>query len=178
MADISLDGLPKNYASRRGVSSGNIELLPGQQMRVTSCNMIPTALAIALIILVSISLLAVGAVGLFLYLRKTIGGQTPPEVAYEGRLTRLELKVAGLPSLWEDERARSKRNNDAAKAARKVADEKLQQIEELIEEAGSVPQFDENGSDQIEMQPMRSNMGVTPTSGIENRVAEIAHLLR
>lgn len=45
--------------------------------------------------------------------------QRPPVVPLEARVASLEVKVEGLPSLWQEERERAQRALGAARAARR-----------------------------------------------------------
>jgi len=111
------------------------------------------------------------------YMRRIIGAESSPQGALEVRVSELEVKIQSLPSLWEEERKRAKRSQQAAETARRSADEKLEEVQELIEEHGDLPAVNENGSDGQRVQPLRTNMGISPTPGIEERVAAVAHLL-
>jgi len=65
----------------------------------------------------------------------------------------------------------------AAETARRSTEEKLEEIQDLISENGDVPGVDADGSEPPRVLPMRTNMGVPITPGIEDRVAAVAHLL-
>lgn len=140
--------------------------------------MISTVVGVAVVVVLGVSLLSAGAATLFLYLRKTIIAESTPRGALEDRVTTLELQVAGLPSLWEDERKRAKRYNDAAKQARKAADEKLEEIEEIVASNGELPGEHAPAGAQLEMQPVRTNMGVAPASDLAERAAAVEWLVR
>jgi len=126
---------------------------------------------------ISIGLLMGGAVVGLTYIRNNAPVQTSPAVGLEVRVSELEVKIQSLPSLWEEERKRAKRSQQAAEAARKSANEKLEEIEEILEQNGDVSGEHEARGEQGELLPLRANMGVLATPGIEERVAAVAHLL-
>jgi len=87
-------------------------------------------------VILTFAMFLVGVAALFTYLR----GQQEPRngngVALETRVASLEVKIEGLPSLWEEERRRVERSADAARKARDAADRKLAAIAESEEEGG------------------------------------------
>jgi len=147
--------------------------------------MISTVVGIAVVVLLSFSVLMGGGATLFMYLRRQIVSERGPQStvqdrlsAIEGAYAALELQVRGLPSLWEDERKRAKRSHDAANTARRSAEEKLEEIEELIESANGILPTDGEGIPDQGVLPLRSNMGVPATPGLKERAAAVEHLLR
>jgi len=139
--------------------------------------MINTVIAITLIIVLGLTALVAGSAGTFLYVYRKISSESRPQAGYEERIVALELQVQGLPSLWEEERARAKRLKDSAEAARRSADKKLEEIEEHEQSQLDLPAFDGAGIEEPEMFPMRRNMGVPTEAGIQERAAAVAHLL-
>jgi len=139
--------------------------------------MISTVVGVSVVVVLAVALLTAGAAATFLYIHRTIAAEREPRAGHEERLVSLELKMEGLPSLWEDERKRARRFKDAGEAARKSAEKKLAQVEEIIEAAEDLPDVNGDGSSQLEMQPMRQNMGTPDSPDQHNRVAAIAHLI-
>ena len=122
--------------------------------------------------------LGAGVVGAFVFLRREA---QPPSSHQEGlgvRVAELEVIVRGLPSLWEEERQRAKKQADSAKQANRESARKLEEVEELIEAGLEVPGGNAQGSDQFEMQPMHPRLGDPPTADRKERVEAVAHLLR
>ena len=139
--------------------------------------MINTVIGITLIIVMGLTALVAGAAGTFLYVYRKISSESRPRAGYEERLVALELQVQGLPSLWEEERKRAKRLKDAAEAARRSADKKLEEIEEHEQTELGIPAVNGPGIEAPEMFPVRTNMGVPDSPGIGERAAAVAHLL-
>jgi hypothetical protein len=139
--------------------------------------MIPTIIAVAVSAVASICLLMGASVAAFSYLRRNPPLERSSNSGLELRIAELEIQIKGLPSLWEEERLRAKRSQQAAEAARKSAEEKLEQVAGIIDEEPDVLNLDDRRSEQSELSQMRQNMGVTPQAGIEDRLAEVAHLL-
>jgi len=147
--------------------------------------MISTIVVSAIAVVVSLGLLGGGAAALFVYLKRNLSdgkpaGQAPEAVmaGYGMRLAELEITVKGLPSLWEEERKRADRAADSARKARASAEEKLAEVEEIIEANEGVPGLDEPAELELQLQPMRANMGVPAEAGLQERVAAVAHLMR
>jgi len=140
--------------------------------------MIGTIVVGAIAAVVSIGLLMGGAAVAFTYIRNSAPVQSGPPEALQLRVAELELKIEGMPSLWEEERKRAKRAHQAAESARRLADEKLEEIEEIIAENGSVPVEHEERGEEQRVLPLRKNMGVAPQEGIEERFHAIEHLLK
>jgi len=143
--------------------------------------MTSTVVVSVAVITLALLVLGAGVVAAFAYLRSQMPEKNVDGTVAEGfgaRLAAVEIQVQGLPSLWEDERNRAKRDADSARKARKVAEDKLEEVEELIE-AGLEP-GGENAtrSDQVEMQPMSTRLGDPPASDRRERVEAVAHLLR
>jgi len=139
--------------------------------------MISTIVVSAIAAVVSIGLLIGGTAVAFTYIRANAPVQTSPPVGLEVRVSELEVKIQSLPSLWEEERKRAKRSQQAAEAARRSTDEKLEEIEALISEGADVSGEHEEGVHILDVQPVRKNMGVPATPGVEDRLAAVAHLL-
>lgn len=118
------------------------------------------------------------AVALFAYLPKILTLRNDPGDALEIRVAELELKVLALPSLWEEERKRALRAQDAGRKSRKDAEDKLEEVQELIEANLAVPGVDEALGDQHELHPVPTRLGDAPAADKRERVAAIAHLLR
>lgn len=157
-------------------------MLPGQQFAVAWKDevfaIIGTILVSVGAVVAGLLILAAGAVGLYVYLRQ----QSPPPSGHqEGlgeRVAELEVLVRGLPSLWEEERQRAKKQADSAKQANREAARKLEEVEELIEAGLEIPGGNEAGSNPLEMQPMPTRLGDPPASDRRERVEAVAHLLR
>ncbi len=69
--------------------------------------------------------------------------------ALEGALAAMKITVEGFPSLWEDERERTKKHADRGVAALKGAEEILEALSEAGEdpdEDGELPFIDGDGS--------------------------------
>jgi len=129
-------------------------------------------------ITLALLVLGAGVVGAFSFLRREA---LPPSAHQEGlgeRVAELEVVVRGLPSLWEEERQRAKKQADSAKTANRDAARKLEEVEELIEANLALPGVDEAGGDQLELRPMSTRLGDPPTSDRRQRVEAVAHLLR
>ena len=139
--------------------------------------MLTTIIAVAVSAVVGICSLIGAFVWAFTYLRRNPPLESSSQSGQELRIAELELQIKGLPSLWEEERLRAKRSQQAAEAARKSAEEKLEQVAGLIEEGTDVLSLDERRSEEGRVPTVRQNMGVAPTPGIEDRLAEVAHLL-
>lgn len=123
-------------------------------------------------------LLGAGVVGAFVFLRREA---QPPSSHQEGlgvRVAELEVIVRGLPSLWEEERARAKKQADAAKSANREAARKLEEVEELISSGAEISGGDAEGGPQLEMHPLSTRLGDPPAPDREQRVEAVAHLLR
>jgi len=123
-------------------------------------------------------LLLAGVVGAFVYLRSQA---RPPSGRQEDlgvRVAELEVIVRGLPSLWEEERQRAKKQADSAKSANREAARKLEEVEELIEAGLEVPSGNAPRGDQLEMQPMPTRLGDPTAPDRRERVDAVAHLLR
>ena len=95
----------------------------------------------------------------------------------EERLTHLELKVEGLPSIWENHEKRARRAQDAAKKARNDASEKLDQLEEILESSEIVSAEHENGLDSQRMLPMSTGVGTPLAPDLQERFDAVRHLL-
>jgi len=144
---------------------------------VIALDMIWTIVVSAVAVIVTVGVLMGGATVAFTYIRSNAPVSESPQDALQLRVAELEVKVQALPSLWEEERKRAKRAQGAAESARRSAEEKLEEVEEIIAEHGHVPAGDGDGSEQRELLPLRRNMGVSAQAGIEDRVAAVAHLL-
>jgi len=130
-------------------------------------------------------LLGVSGAALLVYLRREWGSEKRGGYVLEElvnghgiRISELEVLTAGMPSLWEDERKRAKRDADSARKARQFAEEKLEQVEELIAENTELPLGDGEGGGAREMHPVSTGLAPDHEPGIEDRVAAVAHLLR
>ena len=129
-------------------------------------------------ITLALLLLGAGVVGAFVFLRREA---QPPSSHQEGlgvRVAELEVVVRGLPSLWEEERQRAKKQSDSAKSANREAARKLEEVEELIEAGLGIPGGDAAGGDQLEMQPVHTRLGDPTAPDRRQRVEAVAHLLR
>jgi len=129
---------------------------------------------------VTLAILLLGASGaaLLVYLRRELGSENSLGGLVEQygiRISQLEVSVEGLPSLWEEERRRAKRDADSARKAREHAEAKLEEVQELIKENAGLPEPD--GGD-LELPEMRSRLGLPRQENHQDRVAAVAHLLR
>jgi len=174
-------GLPRSAA----VNSLEQSIAQATILEYPNLTMISTILVIGGVAVVSASLLGGGAAALYVYIRKNLAprsteGRAPEPLLVEHgmRISELEITVKGLPSLWEEERKRAKRAADAARKARESADQKLDEIEALIEESADIPGINAAGGPEPEMQRVRPNMGVPADPGLQDRAAAVAHLLR
>lgn len=140
--------------------------------------MISTVIAGSIAAVFALGVLGLGAAALFWGIRHTMAVQNAPAASLEGRLAAVELKVDGLPSLWEEERKRAKRSQDSARKAREDADSKLAAIAEYEQSAGDVRGGDEGGGEEVEMHHVLPRLGPPTEPGVDERVAAIAHLLR
>jgi len=122
--------------------------------------------------------LAAGMVGILTYVRREFPRENTDRLHHEERITSLELKVEGLPSLWEAEKKTAKRAADAAKKARKDASEKLEEIEEIVASNGELPGEYAAAGAEAEMHPVRTNMGMAPASDLAERAAGVEWLMR
>lgn len=124
-------------------------------------------------VILTFAMFLVGVAALFTYLR----GQQEPRngngVALETRVASLEVKIEGLPSLWEEERRRVERSADAARKARDAADRKLAAIAESEEEGGVVPAGDENGSEPSGLRDVQPGLGGATSSDLMDRARAI-----
>jgi len=123
-------------------------------------------------------ILGAGAAALFVYLRREFKPAVADQGPLELRVAQLELQVRELPSIWEDERKRAKRSADAARAARKSAEEKLEEVAELIEANEQIPIEYGEGSEAPGMLDMPGGLAPAHESGVQERVANVAHLMR
>ena len=140
--------------------------------------MMSTIIVGSIAAVVGMSLLLLAAAALFWGIRHTMSVENAPVIAMEGQLAALELTVAGLPSLWEEERKRAKRAQDSARKSREDADAKLEAVLELQESAGELREGNEEGSGELGMQPLLPRLGSPPDPGIHERAAAVAHLVR
>jgi len=140
--------------------------------------MISTVVVSVGAVVLGLALLGAGTAALFVYVRREIMKDKRDEAPMELRLAALELTVQGLPSIWEDERARTQRAADAARAARKSAEDKLEEVQELIESQEELPLLDEGGIEERGVPPMRARLGDPPAPNRRERAAAVAHLLR
>lgn len=125
--------------------------------------------------------LGAGAAALFTYLRREFKSERASQVDhkhYESRIVALELQVQGLPSLWEDERRRAKQNNDSAKAARRAAEAKLDEVEDLLESREQLSFVDAEGGGAGEVQHVPSGLAPPADPSLAEKVAAVAHLMR
>jgi len=132
-------------------------------------------------VVLSLLILGSAATALFVYLRRVLAVEKPHGNDLESlsaRVADIEIQVKGLPSLWEDERKRAKRDADAARKARSVAEEKLAEVEELLETHGEIPGGHEEVLDRQGVLPLSARLGDPPASDKQERIAAIAHLLR
>ncbi len=129
-------------------------------------------------ITVALLLLGAGVVGAFVFLRREAQPPSSHETGLGERVAELEVLVRGLPSLWEEERQRAKKQADSAKAASRDAARKLEEVQEIIEANAEIPLGHAAGSDQFEMQPMPTRLGDPPQPDRAERVSAVAHLLR
>lgn len=140
--------------------------------------MTSTVIAGSIAAVVALGFLMVAAAALFWAIRQTLAVENAPVVAVEGRLAALEVLVAGLPSLWEEERRRAKKAQDSARKSHEAANAKLQTILELEESGGELREVDEDGSGGLEMQPVLPRLGSPPDPGLHERAQAVAHLMR
>lgn len=140
--------------------------------------MMSTIIAGSIAAVVVLSLLGLMAAALFWGIRQTMSVENAPVASMEGRMAAMELTIAGLPSLWEEERKRAKRAQDSARKSREDADAKLLAIAEY-EESGSElrPEYEEGGGEP-EMHPVFPRLGATADPGLQARANAVAHLLR
>ena len=132
------------------------------------------------------ALLGMGAAGLLVYLRRSLPAPTSPgdhlETLY-ARLASIEVKVEGLPSLWKEERERSKRAQETARKYRSDAEDRLEEVQDLIAEHGAesgerLRDPDATGGEEGGVYPVRPSLGDPPASDLDARVEAVAHLLR
>jgi len=143
--------------------------------------MTSTVLVSVAAITLALALLGAGMVVAFVYLRREFAVEKPHGSQLESlsaRVAEIELQVKGLPSLWEDERKRAKRDADAARKARGVAEEKLAEVEALIEAGQELPLLNGEGGEAPGMQQVRVRLGDAPAPDKEARLQAVAHLLR
>jgi len=129
-------------------------------------------------IVLLLALFGGSAVALFAYLPKVLSPRNDVSESVEVRIAELELKIAALPSIWEDERLRAKRSADSARKARKDAEDKLDQVQELIEANVAIPGVDETLGGEEQLRFMYPRLGDPPAADRRERVAAVAHLLR
>ncbi len=139
-----------------------------------------TSTVVGSVAAITVALLVLGAavVAVFVYLRRELHVETDPKEALELRVATLELQIQEFPSLWEEERKRAKRSQQAANAARKDAEEKLEEVAELLEAGEQLPIEYGEGVEEAGVQPMRTRLGDPPAADRVERVAAIAHLMR
>ena len=130
--------------------------------------------SVILVIAVSCS----GVAGLSLYLYGIFAEKNAPGEAMEVRVAQLEMRVEGLPSLWEEERKRAERSADSARKARASAQAKLDEVEEIIEGATDedVSFNDVRGSEEGPMQPVLPGLGGSTTEDINAKAEALKHL--
>jgi len=142
-----------------------------------------TSTVVVAISAVTLALMMLGAsaAALLVYLRREFQSERPAGNLMEEhgvRIAQLEVMVEGFPSLWEEERKRAKRDADSARKSRSVAEEKLAEVEELIQAGSEFPGGDAAVVDQLEMQPLHPRLGDPPASDRRERLEAVAHLLR
>jgi len=140
--------------------------------------MILTIASVALAVVFTLGSLGLGAAALLQVSRRTEREMHAPTEAVEVRIAALEVTVAGLPSLWEEERKRAKRSQDSARKDREHAESVREEVADAIEGSEDFRPVDESGSPEPGVLPMRANMGVAPNPGIHERAAQMSHLLR
>ena len=143
-----------------------------------SCVMILTIVAVALAVVFVLGVLGLGATALLQVIRRTERELGAPNEEVEVRLASLEVTVAGLPSLWEEERKRAKRAQDSARKDREHAEAIREQVSEAIEGSEELRDDDVQGEPELGVHDMRANMGVPAATGLADRAAAVAHLLR
>lgn len=88
--------------------------------------------------------LVVGARAAFAVLDRKREDRTEPAEGLHARISQLEIAVAGLPSLWETERARSQEERERAEKAYAKARAAESRSRRLMEDS----EEDEDGEDQ------------------------------
>jgi len=141
--------------------------------------MISTVVVSILAVTVALMVLAGSSAALFMYLRREIGAGNPTGEALETRVATLELQILNFPSLWEEERKRAGRSADSARKRDEAATEKLDSIQELIDAASNISNGDGTSVEEEQMQRVRNDVALPAEapSGIEDRLAAVAHLL-
>jgi len=129
-------------------------------------------------IVLLLCLLGGSAVALLTYASKFFAPRNDVNDSMEVRMAALELRMDSLPPLWKEERDRAKRSADAARKARTDAENKLEEVQELIEANLAVPDVDEAHGDQREMFPVPTRLGDPTPSDRRARVQAVAHLMR
>jgi len=140
--------------------------------------MVTTVLVSVAAVVFGLGFLGLGATAVYVYLLRSRPVIVEPQTAVEVRVAALEVSVAGLPSLWEDERARSKRDKDRALAAERSVEEKLAELEERTAAGEDVLTGDGEGGAGSGMLHLQPRLGQPHEPGIHERAAAVEHLLR
>jgi len=92
--------------------------------------------------------------------------QTPYLSELASKLAALEVKVEGLPSLWEEERDRAKKHADRAQAAYRGAESILAAVDGGEDDEGEdhpLYEDDEAGGRDQQMLALHPRMGLPPS---------------
>lgn len=135
-----------------------------------------------LIGLVALVLVGQGVVVWGLSARRSPPGGAPDTpwldelVQLRARVAELEIQVAGLPSLWEDERRRVELHADRARKAEARARALREESDEDEDAAEDVLQLDALGGDEGGLPPVRAGLGgggegADPLTAARNQLA-------
>jgi len=115
------------------------------------------------------------------WLRKDHGqpskkGAKGPQEAYlevlSGRVASLEVGVAALPSLWEEERERAKKHADRAMQAERDLEKRIERIAEQLDEGEDVLGADVEGGEGSGVLPLLAPVGEHTDDDFETRAAQ------
>jgi len=138
--------------------------------------MVTTVAVVAGVVILAFGVLIAGVGGLVAYLDRLHDSRKPDGAPLEIRVAALELKVEGLPALWEDERKRVERAADSARKARASAEKKLEEYEELTDEVGVLPDVDGERGPADGVLDVQPGLGGAPDADLQKRAAALRHL--
>ena len=116
-----------------------------------------TAIIVASAAVLLLGISGLGVVVWAISSRRTAAGKAP-ESPLEARVAALEIKVAGLPSLWESERKRVEQHAERARKAEKSARRIREEIEEEPEEDPDLFAVDARGSNGRPMRALHAQL--------------------
>lgn len=96
--------------------------------------------------------------------------RNPVGTDLEPRLAALEVKVAGLPSLWEEERQRAFKAADRARKAEARAEEILASVEGIEEPGLELFGGNGEGGDSAPVQPVQAGLASSDVPSVPEHI--------